>query len=154
MQGSNHPASPVSFLIAIVAQVSCTLFSRNTVPAWCLVARSLPRFSTTGWPTGHVQGNRRDTSAASLSAYRMKQQEGQEESDQQENGDEWRGVGSSSSRVPDPFRRQMADQLWSVHWVTVSHRGSLTFTSVPREVIRTLYAPGRGIAATLSWVYR
>jgi len=32
------------------------LFSGNTVPTWYRVACTLPRFSTTGWPTGRAKG--------------------------------------------------------------------------------------------------
>jgi len=83
------------------------------------------------------------------SSSRMTQHERQEKSDQQENGDDWRGVGNSSRGVPDPFRGQKTDQQWAIHRRTLSHRESLTFTSVPRKIICSLYAPGRTMAATL-----
>jgi len=78
------------------------------------------------------------------SSSRMTQQEGQEESDQQEYGDVWRGAGNSRCRVPDPFRGQKTDHQRAVHRVTLSHQESMTSTSVPREIIRTLYALGGG----------
>jgi len=68
----------------------------------------------------------------------MTQQQGQEESDQKKNDDEWRGAGSSGWGAARPFRGQKTDQQWSVHRVTLSHRGSPTSTSVPLVIIRTL----------------
>jgi hypothetical protein len=83
------------------------------------------------------------------STSRMTQQDGQEEPDQQKNGDEWRGVGISNCGVPDTLRGQKIDPQWAVHKITLSDRGSLTFTSVPRVFIRTR----QGFAATLRWLY-
>ena len=56
---------------------------------------------------------------------------------------------SSGCGVPDPFRGQKTDQQRAVHGVTLSHQGRLTFTSVPRVIIRTW----QGFAATLRWLF-
>ena len=57
----------------------------------------------------------------------MTQDQGEEESDQQENGDEWSGPGNGGCGARRPFRGQKADQQRGVHQYTLAHPESLPF---------------------------
>ena len=51
----------------------------------------------------------------------MTQDQGEEESGQQENGDEWSGPGNGGFGARRPFRGQKADQQRAVHKYTLAH---------------------------------